>query len=227
MPITTIPNSVRPGLKVLLSLTPEQASSLVHSLKTLPLDLTMDDLVTTLSATLAPIKQADHRKLITAVFSLYTLQSRRETQSEQTASDVVDAATKLAEFRPLVSGDVRQSAIDVMTKVLNIDEVQQRIKMLDVTNQYERRFHDIRILSDIRPVYGDNPAEPPSQLHVMHTIKLSFHDETSIKDIYVSVHPQDLPKLTEAIERAEAKQRSLQILISRFNLMPKGGEAQQ
>lgn len=87
-------------------------------------------------------------------------------------------------------------------------------KAMDILGHYPNTYCSSRILTDIRPVFGQDTNELPPAAMVIHTLRMSFHEESSsTKDFYISLDSQDLKELSRLIERAVKKEATLKSLI--------------
>jgi hypothetical protein len=97
-----------------------------------------------------------------------------------------------------------------LAELLAVKPLQQIAKALDLRNAYERILVDSRIVSDIRPVFGDddvNAGEGVEAAMVNHTLQLRFSvGEDEPKDFHLALDLDDLRKLRKQIDRALEKQ---------------------
>jgi len=97
-----------------------------------------------------------------------------------------------------------------LTKLLTLNSVGIATKAASLKLEYERRFCSARILSDARPVYGIDPSSRPDAVMIAHTLRISYHDDTSeLREVYITMDDDDLTMLRELLDRAETKTKSL------------------
>ena len=63
-------------------------------------------------------------------------------------------------------------------------------KASELTSENERVLcpANCRILSDVRPVFVDDPAEDPAAVLIQHTLKLAYHSEDdTVREFYVTL----------------------------------------
>ena len=65
--------------------------------------------------------------------------------------------------------------------------------------------HGIKILTDVRYVFQTNPEEEPFGAVIVHTLKLSYHENDDHKDFYIAMDDDDLIKIRDVLDRADAK----------------------
>jgi hypothetical protein len=92
-------------------------------------------------------------------------------------------------------------------------------KAWDLRTDDERVFCHARILTDLRPVFGQTIEEGPMAMVVVHLLKLAFHRGfEKHQEFYVSLDGDDLKTLRAVIDRAEAKARTLKSSIKDVRL---------
>ena len=100
-------------------------------------------------------------------------------------SDVCEALRELQEL------DARKEATlrDRLTRLLDIEALNIAAKATLLHLEHEHRFCTARILTDARPVYGDDVETPPSTMVIGHTLKISYHEADDVRDIYIALRP--------------------------------------
>lgn len=68
---------------------------------------------------------------------------------------------------------------------------------------------DARILTDLRPVFPDDPMRPAEAMLVMHTLKLVFRQGNSEQTLCLSLESGALDYFSDLLERAREKERTL------------------
>jgi hypothetical protein len=106
-----------------------------------------------------------------------------------------------------------------LTKLLTLDSVSIATKAASLKLEFERRFCSARILTDARPVYGVDPSSRPDAVMIIHTLRISYHDDTSeLREVYITMDDDDLITLRELLDRAEDKAKSLQSVFKAINV---------
>ena len=82
-------------------------------------------------------------------------------------------------------------------------------KAVDLRNEAPNTFVSARVLTDIRPIFHDDPTKAPGGLIIIHTLKLVFHSGSHHRELYVGIDEQDMAQLHEVLSRAEVKSQSL------------------
>jgi len=106
-----------------------------------------------------------------------------------------------------------------LTKLLTIDSVSIALKATSLKREYERRFCTARIMTDARPIYGEDPLHAPSAVLITHNLRVSYHDDSShLKEIYFAMDSDDVADLQEVLDRADSKAKSLVSIFAAANV---------
>jgi len=147
----------------------------------------------------------DAERIKTAVTELYSVRSYFDIEVPQFVSAVAEALQEILHVDHTDDFKAR------LTKLLTIDSMNLTVKALSLKNEYEHIFCTARILTDARPVYGEDLTSPPPAVMIIHTLRISYHDESSrLREIYLAMDSDDIKALKEILDRAEAKSKSLQ-----------------
>lgn len=91
-------------------------------------------------------------------------------------------------------------------------------KAVNVSTDTLRHIHEVRVLTDARPIFGDNVNDGPRAFAIIHTLKIKFYEDDSEHEWYVSLDADDLEELQGAAERALSKEKSLQSALQRLSV---------
>jgi len=153
------------------------------------------------------ISAEDAAQLKSSIQTMYTIRAYSDVPIEEFVSDVCDALKAEGNLPPTDETSFR----DRLSRVLGIDALTVAAKAVLLQNEHEHDFCDARILTDARPVYGDDPSAAPSAVIISHTLKLSYHKGAGghLNEIYLSLGSRDIGELLQVLERAEKKAQSL------------------
>ncbi len=84
----------------------------------------------------------------------------------------------------------------------------------DIVYQNERNYYRARILTDLRPVFGDSPDSPPKAFVAQHTLKIGYSIRGEFRNFFIALDSSDLDRLKEVVDRAIRKDRSLREFIA-------------
>jgi hypothetical protein len=195
LPLLNIPDEDRIGLTLLRDMPEDLFASVLLELERSP-DST---------PSVAGIPDERARGLKESIDTMYTIRASADVKIDEFVNDVWDA------FRePSSSSAEEQKLKERLTRVLTIDPLNVAAKAVLLHNESEHDFCEARILTDVRPVFGDDPEANPDALIITHTLKLSYHQTGSkLQEIYLTLGSSDLKELTKVIDRATKKADSI------------------
>src|SRR5712691_1845996 len=103
-------------------------------------------------------------------------------------------------------------------RILELSGLTLKAKALSLAADCQRLFSDAKILSDIRPVFGDDVSVAPKGVVVLHTLKVGFAEDGEEREFFVTLDSQDLRELQTCVARALSKDVSLSQLVNQSNL---------
>jgi hypothetical protein len=97
-------------------------------------------------------------------------------------------------------------------------------KAIHLLGDNEHSFHRARIVTDIRPVFGEDAAQGPSAAVIVQLLNLTYFAEDGSHSITIALDEQDLDNLGRALERAQNKYRALKKTLSEAKITLLGEE---
>jgi hypothetical protein len=91
-------------------------------------------------------------------------------------------------------------------------------KAEDVLTDHEHVFVAVRILTDIRPVFPDDVADPPEAAVIVNMLRIDHWTDREHRSIYIALDEEDLARLQEATQRAVTKTETLKKFLSSAGL---------
>lgn len=204
-----IPPEHQQGLSKLFSLSEQQASDFLAALKSVGRKADRDTLSISDLPEISGVPRKEVRGILDTVVSLYGVRADAEVPLEEFVSDICDSlrSSESKEFQlPEMSvGRMRER----LTDYLSIDFLNRAAKAVLLRYEHERTFCDLRVLTDARPVFGNDTSKPPEAMVIFHMLKIAFHEANRVSEVFFSLDENDLVKLKKAVVRAEAKANSL------------------
>lgn len=205
-----IPSRQREPLKQLYELVGADASPLIDLLQGLPAFVSTPDLQAKIASLWPDIAEAELAHLTLAMISM-------ATQGSRWSAD--ELGRRISESPDLdIPEEGREAFGAVLARLVETDVLLTSAKAVSVLNQQERLFHEARIMSDIRPVFGDDPTERPAGAVVVHTLSIKYHADGEMKTINVAMDRNDLAELTAALDRAMKKADVLSSVVEAADL---------
>lgn len=214
-----IPDRYKPGLVILAQLPDDPYRELLSAVQRAPKSFSnIRELVSWLSPEIKGVGSEDLSKVVNSISSLYRLASRRRVAIPKLAIDVLEGAQegingfKVAEgvdFIGRLTALLEQEAFDLVS-----------FKARELQGESERTLCEARVLTDVRPIFGEKIEDSPTGMIITHTLKLVYHEMTGHKELYVALDDDDIASLTKILQRAGDKARSLRALLTAKDLHP-------
>jgi hypothetical protein len=164
----------------------------------------------------------DFQQIAEALGSLYSARATRDASTEEFVNEICDAMLTLdsEKFR-LPEREREQFRLKLIT-LLAADFFGIVSKAWDLKTDDEHVFCNVRILTDLRPVFGSSVDEGPKAMVVVHQMRLGYDPSGHIEkheDFYLTLDADDIRTLRKALDRAETKARSLGAMIKNVRIL--------
>jgi hypothetical protein len=206
-----IPDRYQPGLRALAELPDDQAERLQAALTQMPARLATSRL-TELVTDAIPEPPGKVRDVLEAVLSLAALL--------EDDGDTAELSRDVSLSPDLELDDAgRERFRERVRRLLDLEPVQLASRARDVVTEYERVFHDARVLTDLRPVFGRDAQAGAKAATVVATLKIEAHEGTGpLSEYYFAMDHGDLLRLRAMVDRALAKTAAIKRLADRMDL---------
>lgn len=212
MPPLRIPPRYQPGIRALTRLSGAHVELLNAALQDTPERLSTEHLARR-AAEAVPDLADDAFDAIDALLSLIALLDDDDSMVEELARDVADSQDVELEE------PVRDGFAANMVQLLRLRPLAVAAHAHDVMTQNERVFHDARVFTDIRPVFGPEASEGPRAALLVATLKIDWHPtDGSTESSFYALDRSDLLRLRDVVDRALDKAASLEGLIGSTGL---------
>jgi hypothetical protein len=208
-----IPDDQQEAVLRLLLLNDRTATLIRRGLESARDGSSTKEIADTLSASVTEITEKDLFEIVSIVRTLYLVRSNSDTPLAEFAEDLTNS------IQEIKKGSISPEKIDALRRnimeLLDVNPFGLSSKARDLQTEDERTFCRARIITDLRPVFGDDIESGPQALVVVHLLKIGFHQAgMPHTDFFVSLDSQDLDTLKEVIERAQEKSESLKNFIN-------------
>jgi len=218
-----LPQMFRSGILHLARYAPGQLVALLTALRETPPLLTLTDFAASVAAR-AALPSQEVLDVISTTISLVSWRDSTGRTSAQVAKEIPSQlASALAEELPsddpawTVLPDRLQALLDAGGSLALL------LKAGPLQIEHAHFFDDVRVVTDVRPVFGDDLDERPSAALIIHELHLTFTRDGKQEAFFIALGASGLAKIRQAIGRAEAKERTLRKTLSEAG-MPVIGE---
>ncbi len=212
MPITTIPARYRPGIVKITQLDDRKASELAEALTACLPTKGFNQFLSAVLLRLKDWKREDLHDILWSLYSLSLAMADQDISADEFVVQLTNVMRSSDRTDLKISEESEIAFSSHLKRLLSVESLTLSAKALGLRNDYQRSYCDIRILTDIRPVFG-SPAEKPLGAFVEHTLKIEYHEDGEHKEFYVALDNEDLGKIRKALDRAESKTAALKSVI--------------
>lgn len=198
-----IPKEHLPAIGKILKLSDAAIEELINAISSATISAEAPEMSEKIAGSVPSIPREDLAEIVQMLYSLYHVREFSEVRHARFVRDLVDTLLLNPDF------DLQKADASITGKrfqrLLNIKTLNTLSKAIRLQRDGERIYCDARIISDIRPVFGDDVEERPISAVITHTLKLGYDVMGEHKEFFVVLDEQDLNALQGVIERAQAK----------------------
>jgi hypothetical protein len=174
------------------------------------------DLAERVAAQVNTASNEDVNDVIEALTGLYSIVASVDVPPDVFIDDVYEAVEETEKLKLSVSDQAKFKKR--LAELFERKVVQVAAKARLVFIEHEHYLCYARIMSDIRPVFGEDVSAAPMAAMVVHTLKLGYHENDEVKEFFVALDPSSLERLSDLIDRAKVKQKTLESILRSANL---------
>ncbi|HEV7405933.1 MAG TPA: hypothetical protein VGO11_23510 [Chthoniobacteraceae bacterium] len=208
-----IPKAQQATLLEFARLSAEAKQALLEALKTESGSLKIQDTAQAFSDRSGlPINSA--APIVWMLHNMYSSRASSEVPVDEFADAVLRATVAFEPSGSRLTDDERNGARNFLKEALSMDDTfGVSAKALSVSLDQERLFTECRILSDIRPVFGDDIDSAPKATVIIHKLRINYNEGGELRHFYVSLDAEDLEALKSSVERALKKDAGLKAFL--------------
>ena len=208
MALIRMPDPVVTGLKSLATLNDEQFQELHLAFESIPLRIRQPVVFDDPETKPTTIPPADFSSIKLAVFPLFVSVATVPVPLSEYASDI---AKSVSEHGEPLSDDLLRQLSERLNRLFAISSIQVVAKAYDVLTEHGCTFSSARVLTDVRPVFGEDVEQAPGSAVIVHMLNI---DHGAEENFVVALDITDIQKLIEILERAKKKAESLKSVIA-------------
>lgn len=212
MTAISVPDAYQSGIISLLYLSEEQFQHLVTALKNAKPSLTASGLVSQLNSVALTIKLRDIREIVEALVCMFPLYSTSDVSAYEFSERISAGVNEFTDIdEVLISLEEKDILTNRLAQLFSIDKsIGITSKANEVLVDNNHTYCHSRILTDIRPIFPNDLEITPSEVVIVHNLKISFMEDGQKREFFAAMNPTNLKELKVAIERAELKVKSIQ-----------------
>lgn len=145
------------------------------------------------------------QQLIEALLPLYFLMGSSGKLANVVAQNVAFTVSETTELKNELDERSLGALQERLKQLLEISSAERTAKAYALAQEAEHILSDVRVLTDLRPVFDDVDKLPPGAV-VTHTLKLEYFYSGEARQMFLALNEKDLRKLSEVADRAIKKQ---------------------
>ena len=213
-----IPDEHKPAIAKLLMLPDETAAELASVIRNTALELYQDRGLDKALSKISSIRSHERFLLLEMLMSLYATRSNIGVSSEDFADQVLDA-TERAKIKELaLTKENRDKFKKRLVEFLNIKTLAIASKAVGILFENEHCLTSARIVTDIRPVFGDDVSNAPDAAMIVHMLKIEYVHRGEPDEFFVALDTKDIEKLMDVLRRAQTKAKSIELMLQKATI---------
>lgn len=209
-----IPQDQWTGFEKLVALDDESVRTLATALREDFPGLSNPPALAEMASRAVGISLADAEDVMGVLATLYILRARRESPIPDFIEELYQALDEAGTEGLAFSEYDRARFGDRLALLLDVESISVESKAVDVQYDNERTFHSARIVTDIRPIFGSDPQEPPTGAVIVHMLRITYRERNRTRDLFVALDSEDVGTLSELAKRAHSKATSLKSFLA-------------
>ncbi|TAK42003.1 MAG: hypothetical protein EPO28_07820 [Saprospiraceae bacterium] len=206
----SIPEDYRKGFADLINLGDDKRSNLFQVLSEIEVGLQPSEIAAELCQKLGLDKETADG-IIRTLFSLLTGKDDAPIELEQFVKGVVAASRSLENIELKDSEIFEKQMHEFLSKPSAFSLTN---KAIDLITEREKIWLSSRVITDVRPIFGDGDELKFEASLIIHNLKVQFKENKRIKEFFFALDSEDLTNLKEQIIRAEEKENILKSILN-------------
>ena len=207
-----VPNRYISALELVRNLTEDASHQLLRALESARITSSAKEMANSITSSVPNIPTEELVKITDLVYSLYHVREFSELNRNDFLKELLEGFREIA--KPAISDQefplIRQRFKDL----LGVKTLESISKAIVLQRDQDRIYCEARIISDIRPVFGDDVKEKPVAATITHTLNIGYHEGGDHKEFYVVLDEVDLEEMEKVIKRAKVKSETLDEVLS-------------
>jgi len=201
----SFPETLARGLRLLASLPQPEYDAFLKYLRSIPPQIKHDSIFNGADQKIPDV--GEHSETIkSAAFSLLLSKVRGHLPVQDFVSELVKAVATRSGFE---DERARNALRDRAADILSIKSLDLIARAHDVLTVHACAYASSRILSDVRPVFGDDVDSAPLGAVLVHMLSIHYLNLDELNTFVVALDEKDVEELLEVLQRAKRKSKTL------------------
>jgi hypothetical protein len=206
-----IPSRYIAGMRAVGELRLEDVRAICDALAPVPDRLSTPRLVERIKGAVPHLGDDVAEEMLEAIMSLGPLVA--EDEDDGWLSGLIASEIAASDDLALTESE-RPKFAERLGALLRLEALRLASRAHGLITENERVFHDVRIMTDLRPVFSADPQKGPLAATVVATMRIDYHPggERGTEATFFSLDRSDLSSLREHVDRAIAETDALMAL---------------
>lgn len=209
---------MRPALEMLAGLSEDAVDELRSVLEQNPDVLFSRQAAREHASKLRKIPPERAESLTENVVALLYFKGAHGTPTQEMLRDINATLQRTGKDKPAFTKEQLARLEKNLSRILDGSSLLPAAKALSVASDVPRLFTDARILSDLRPIFGEDVTALPVGAVISHSLRVTYAEEGNEKEFFVYLDSDDLKNVQEQIERALKRDSTLRSLLEKTKL---------
>jgi hypothetical protein len=211
-PRMSVPQRAIPALTWLAKLSGDEFNSLLMSLTPEEPAKSRTELGNRLQEAIPDTPPGRAAALVRELFSLHNLHLSHDWE-------IADIVEVVSSDQSIKIDDAQRQELRRRINILMSDPaIAWLAKAYDISGEHPNIFHTARVLTDVRPVFEDEPSSGIVGAIIVYTLNLEYFTSSNDKEVYVALDEDDIRLLEKAIARAREEGKALSNFIKASGL---------
>lgn len=204
-PLSTIPNEVLGEFLAALDATASVSMSIEEDTRRFSAS----------APSLKDLSDDEKLALCNALFGIHYLRSTPGLTEPEFLADIRESAINAG-----YEGDAITTLESNVGQAINSRVLRASIKAWALLSDEERIYLSSRVLTDVRPVFGDDGCDRLLASVIVHTLKIATRVDGRTQSVFIALDTDDLIELRKAIDRALDKAEALGVQLAATSFSP-------
>lgn len=207
-----VPARYIPILNSVRKLPQSAVVELIRAVESTQVAASPDEMAINIGENVPSIPKDELVKILDLLYSLYHVRELSELNKNSFLRELAESVSENAV--PKITDEELPAVRQRLKDLLSLKPLESISKAVALQRQEERVYCDAKIISDIRPVFGDDPKVRPVAATITHSLKITYHENDAHREFYIVLDEVDLADLERVIKRAKAKSDTLTKMLS-------------
>jgi hypothetical protein len=203
----SVPDELNPGFEIIASLREDQIKKLSNTIKKLPRGVGERTFFKAISSKIDVENKED---LALTLFSLGALLNKEKEKDTKKIADHLTFSINYYREKKFQEKQLNQLTSNLISLFECCGNIKNTFKALYLQLEQHNVFRDSHLITDIRPVFGDNLDEAENFAIIFHKLRIEYEQNGKKNNFFVALDRDDLDNVREQIERAIKKESILQ-----------------